>query len=287
MALSETQERLARAESALTNIGKSSESAWDLLEAVGELESSFGPVLALKKESGLAGDELERLLVRTASQRALSRVAALPVEQSVRERLARDLETLHAMTAPMEAGSYNFNRASKLATLRRFPAGPMEWEISAIPRSFFLQASFPANLKMAAFVATKLGGLGPCFFMHVAPAPRNRAFSIPKEVLRSYYRMARSIETQPEMRAILAHAWFHDPRAVRDTPTLEVINEPYVSHGGLITLLGPAPASSGVLEGNAQRREAYLAGTLRYRYGFAIWPREAAIRWAQANPGLA
>ena len=163
----------------------------------------------------------------------------------------------------------------------------MEWEISGIPRSFFLQASFPANLRMLAFVTSRLGGLKPCFFMHVAPSPRNRALSIPKEVLRSYHQMARSMQLQPGVRALLAHAWFHDPAAVRDNRQLEVLNRPYVKHGGLITLLGPAPPSSGVLEGNAQRKEDYLAGKLQYKYGFAIWPRDAAIRWADEHPELA
>jgi hypothetical protein len=190
------------------------------------------------------------------------------------------------MNVSMTAGSYHFNRAAKMATLRRFPAGPMEWEVSGIPRSFFLQAAFPANLRFLAFVIFRLRGRAPCFFMHVAPSPRNRALSVPKEVLRSYYRMARSLQLQPGVRAFLAHAWFHDPAAVRDYPHLEVLSRPYVNHGGLITLLGPAPPSSGVLEGNAQRSADYLAGRVQYRYGFAIWPRDAAIQWADAHPEL-
>jgi len=67
---------------------------------------------------------------------------------------------------------------------------------------------------------------------------------------------------------------------------LEVLNRPYVNHGGLITLLGPAPPSSGLLEGNAQRSADYLAGKVQYRYGFAVWPRDAAIGWANAHPEL-
>ena len=99
--------------------------------------------------------------------------------------------------------------------------------------------------------------------------------------------MARSLALQPGVRALLAHAWFHDPAAVRDQPHLEVLSRPYLEHGGLIVPLAPAPATSGVLEGNAQRRADYLAGKVEYRYGFAIWPRAAAIRWANAHPELA
>lgn len=284
---SETPETLHRADFALRRIGTSAEDvAWTLLHGVRDDEASIAPVTALKKEVGLDGDEMERLLFWHAARQALPRVPSLPVDESVRGRLDQDLRQLHTMNVSMAAGSYHFNRAAKIATLRRFPAGPMEWELSGIPRSFFLQAAFPANLRFLAFVIFHLRGRAPCFFMHVAPAPRNRALSVPKEVLRAYYRMGRSLQLQPDVRALLGHAWFHDPAAVRDYPHLEVLNRPYIDHGGLITLLEPAPPSSGVLEGNAQRRADYLTGKVQYKYGFAIWPRDAAIRWVDAHPEL-
>jgi hypothetical protein len=276
-------ETLQRADLALRRIGTRAEDvAWTLLNN----EANIEPVAALKKEAGLEGDEVERLLLWNAARQALPGVSSLPVDKSIRERLDRDLRQLHAMSVSMPAGSYHFERAAKMATLRRFPAGPMEWEISGVPRSYFLQAAFPANLRFLAFVIFRLGGRVPCFFVHLAPPPRNRALSVPKEVLRSYYRMARSLQLQPGVRGLLAHAWFHDPAAVRDHPHLEVLSRPYVDHGGLITLLGPAPPSSGVLVGNAQRSADYLAGRVQYRYGFAIWPRDAAIGWANAHPEL-
>ena len=280
---SELPETLHRADYALRRVGARAEDvAWTLLLD----EANLGPVIALKKEAGLEGDDVERLLLWHAARQALPRIPSLPVDTPVRARLDQDLRQMHAMNVSMAAGSYHFDRAAKMATLRRFPAGPMEWEVSGIPRSYFLQAAFPANLRFLAFVIFRLGGLAPCFFMHVAPAPRNRALSVPKEVLRAYYRIARSLQLQPKVRALLAQAWFHDPAAVRDHPQLEVLNRPYVNHGGLITLLGPAPPSSGVLEGNAQRRADYLAGKIQYKYGFAIWPRDAAIRWADTHPEL-
>jgi hypothetical protein len=256
--------------------------AWSLLED----EGGAARITALKQEAGVEGDEVERLLLWSAAQQALPKVAGLPVERSVRDRLEQDLRQLHEMREPAPVGSYHFGRAAKLATLRRFPAGPMEWEISGAPRSCFLKAKFPANLRLAWFVAFRLGGRAPCFFMHVAPRPRNRGLRVAKEVERSYYRIARSLQLQPAMRGLLAQAWFHDPAAVRDNPHLEVLNRPYREHGGLITLLETAAPTSGVLEGNSQRSADYLAGKVQYRYGFAIWPRDAAIAWADAHPEL-
>jgi len=279
----EMPETLRQTELALRRIGTRAEDvAWRMLRD----EANIGSVLALKEDAGMEGDEVERLLLWYAARQALPAVPSLPVDKSVCGLLDRDLRELHTIKVSVVAGSYHFDRAAKMATLRRFPAGPLEWELSGIPRSYFLQAEFPANLRLLAFVSFRLRGRAPCFFMHVAPAPRNRALSVPKEVLRAYWRMARSLQLQPGVRALLAHAWFHDPAAVRHYPHLEVLNRPYVSHGGLITRLGSAPPSSGVLEGNAQRSEDYLAGRVKYKYGFAIWPRDAAIRWADANPEL-
>ena len=197
-------ETLQRADLALRRIGTRAEDvAWTLLNN----EANIEPVAALKKEAGLEGDEVERLLLWNAARQALPGVSSLPVDKSIRERLDRDLRQLHAMSVSMPAGSYHFERAAKMATLRRFPAGPMEWEISGVPRSYFLQAAFPANLRFLAFVIFRLGGRVPCFFVHLAPPPRNRALSVPKEVLRSYYRMARSLQLQPDVRALVASLW--------------------------------------------------------------------------------
>jgi len=280
-------EQLHGAQAALNTIGKPVEQiAWPLLNGVDDNVESVAPLTALKEQTGLQGDEIERLLLWHASRIALPQVPSLPVVPSVLRRLEQDLGQLHSLSGSLEARSYAFNRAAKIATLRRFPAGPMEWEISGIPRSFILQARFPANLRLLSFVTFKLKGWAPCFFMHVAPNPRNRALSIPKEVLRTYYRMAESLKLQPGILGILGHAWFHDPAAVRDSPQLETLNEPFLKEGGLITLLAPAPPASGVLEGNVQRREDYLAGKIQYRYGLAVWPRAAAIRWADTHPEL-
>ena len=280
----ELPEALRAASAALHGIGVCAEGeAWKLLQQV-DKAPSVEAVASLKRASGLEGDAVERLLLWHAARRAVLEVPSLPVEEKVRVQLGQDLPELHAITASVATGTYQFIRAAKIATLRRFVAGPMEWEVDGIPRSFVLQADFPENLRLLAFVTLRLGGWAPCFFMHVAPAPRNRGLSVPKQVLRAYYRMARSLKLQPTVRALVAHAWFHDPAALRDHPHLQVLNQPYLEHGGLIVRLNPAPPSSGVLEGNSRRKADYVSGRIVYRYGLAIWPRAAAIRWADAHP---
>jgi hypothetical protein len=280
-------EALRAASEALNRHGIDAESqAWPLLRQV-ETESGAEAVTALKKATALEGDAIERLLLWHAARQAASQLAALPIENRVRDQLDQDLRQLHAMSGSVASDSYTFVRAAKMATLRRFSAGPMEWELGGIPRSCVLKADFRDQLRLLSFIALRLGGWAPCFFMHVAPAPRNRGLTVPKLVMRAYYRMARSLQLQPGVRALMAHAWFHDPAAVRDYPHLQVLNQPYLDQGGLIIALEPAPPSSGVLEGNHQRKADYLAGRVRYRYGLALWPRAAAIDWADAHPEYA
>jgi len=283
----ELPEELRGASEALNRVGMNAESdAWALLQQI-ENEASVEQVATLKRSTELEGDTVERLLLWHAARKAALALPSLPVENKVRAQLDQDLRQLHATDVSVAVGSYQFVRAAKIATLRRFSAGPMEWEIDGIPRSYVLKASFPDKLRLLSFVTLRLGGWAPCFFMHVAPAPRNRGLTVPKLVMRAYYRMARSLELQPTVRALTAHAWFHDPAAVRDYPHLETLNQPYTDHGGLIVTLDPAPPDSGVLERNRQRAMDYTSGKVIYRHGLAIWPREAAIRWADAHPQYA
>ncbi len=261
--------------------------AWKTLREVGEggrADEGERRIAEWKRAAGMEGDALERLLLWHACREALRRVDALKLDAWVRASLIAELKNYHAARGSLECGEYLFVRAAEVATLRRFPAGCVDFVTSGIPRSWFPEAGLAGAARMAWYVATRLGGLKPFIFLHVAPYPKNRALVLEKEVMRAYHRMARSLELQPEMRGILGHAWFYDPAALKDYPHLEPLNRPFVSGGGTVITLGPAPRTSGVLEGDASRKKDYLEGKLRYRYGLAIWPRAAAVRWAKEHP---
>ena len=284
---------LIPAAQALSRIGSPAPRiAWQTMSAVDDSLESVAPITRLKVSAGIGGDSVERLLIWQAAQEALPRIDSLPLDISARVRLADELCHYHACRGSLDAaGGYPFLRAAKMATLRLFPAGALDWVISGIPRSWIFEAAKQSTIPEAAgllwSIATRLGGLSPCFFLHAAPAPKNRALTIEKEALKAYHRVARCLELQPRIRGVIGHAWFFDPAAVRDQPHLEPLSRPFLKEGGTIATLGPAPSESWVLEGNATRKREYLAGTLQYRYGLAIWPREAALRWAKARPELA
>ena len=247
---------------------------------------SGAPLRELKLRRGLSADDdsLERRMLLLGVEQAVPKIADLPVHPQVKKSLESEIRGLSTATGPLTVGSQSFTRAAKLATLRRFPAGPMEWEMSGVPRSWLLRVRGSDLVRLPIFLATRLRGFRPCFFMHVAPRPRSLALAIEQEVMRSYYRMARSLALQPGRLGIVAMAWFYDPKAVADNPHLEPLSRPFLNSGGAIFLLGEAGPESGVLDGSEKRRWLYEQGRLHYRYGLAIWPRAAALGWADAHP---
>jgi hypothetical protein len=161
----------------------------------------------------------------------------------------------------------------------------MDWEISGIPRSWLLQTQAKANaLRLSAFVASRLGGFKPLFFLHMGRKPRNRTLILEVEVMKMYHRVARAIQSQPDIRGLMAYGWFHDPAALAANPHLEWLNRPYRDEAGLLLNMGLADAASGVAEGNSARRKSLNDGTMSYRIGLAVWPRDAMLRWAAEHP---
>ncbi len=248
------------------------------------------PILDWKKKLQVQDDSIERLILHYAIEDALPRIDSLPVHAAVKNLLRKDLtnwlQSPKPSDPPLEAGSYLFGVALKMATFRRFPAGPMDWTISGIPRSWFLKIP-PRDLpRTLYFIATKMGGIKPAIYTHVAPPPRKRTLVIEKEVRRAYYRMAKSLEMQPRMIGIMTGSWVNDPAMLKAMPQLAPLNDPYIQHGGSITTAGPAPADSGFLERSPERQKRYDAGELRPKIGLAMWPRAAAIHWASQHPEL-
>ncbi len=236
----------------------------------------------------LRNDGVERVVILYAARDSVPRVENLPVHAAVKSLLHKEFRSFEKPSKlPLLAGTDSFTTAIYIATLRRFPAGPMDWVISGFPRSWLgriPRRDIPRTLWYTLF---HFGGFRPAFYVHLAYPPRNRSLVIEKEVRRAYYRMARSLALQPEMKGILCSAWFHDPAALRETPHLAALNEPYLQHGGrILTSIGVADESSGFLKFNPERRKLYEQGKLRIKLTLAMWPREAAIRWAEQHPEL-
>ena len=261
-----------------------------MVTSVTDSRESQQEILALKNAIPTDGDTLERVLLTWAIDEFASKLDLLPVHPRVIALMRKEFDAYRKPSGakpPLLAGTDPFVTACKVATLRRFTAGPMDWVISGVPRSWLLKFSplrIPGVLRD--LLAT-CGGFGPMFYLHLAPAPRNRSLVIPAEVHRAYYRMARSLEVQPEILAIGTSSWFHDPAVVRQTPHLAPLNAPYLEWGGrIVGTMGEAPPDAGFLDYSPERRKLYESGQLRPRTTLALWPRKAAIAWAREHPEL-
>jgi|SRR5579864_336157 len=287
--------QLASLADALWNQGKTPADCAAIIRAVQESRISQAPVFALKEsfrsfETELYPDAVERLLLACAVHESTLKIDSLLIHASVKALIHNEFRAY--LTPPgsglrLIAGTNLFVVASKIATLRRFPAGPMDWVVSGIPRSWILKMPIMQAAAALRCILKWFGGFKPAFYVHLAPPPRNRALVIPKEVRKAYYRMAKSLERQPEMKGIVCAAWFHDQDVLRETPHLYPLNEPYIEHGGRIVVrLGPAPADSGFLQYNPERRKLYESGRLQPNITLALWPRMSALLWAEQHPEL-
>lgn len=279
----------------LERLGYSPTACARLVQAVTEAPESCLAIQELKNrvcEHGISmpGDTFERRLLSYAALETASRIESLhvyePVKSLIRFEFQHYTHPHERTTNPLTIGNNEFVVACKTISLARFPAGPMDWEISGFPRSWLLSIRKTDLPRVLAFLLFRVQGFAPMFFIHIARQPKNRSLVIEKEVLRAYYRIARSLELQPHIKALLASAWFHDPAAVGFYPHLTWINHPYLRANGLITTAGPAPPDSGFMDRNEDRKKRFEKGELRFRMGIAIWPRKAAIQWADKHPEL-
>jgi hypothetical protein len=240
----------------------------------------------LKAELAAQNDQLERVLLAMVAARQAPKLDQQRIHPWVRSKLQDELRTLRqgGDRNPMPVGEYLFEVRRNYAALRRFPAGPLDWVVSHFPRKWLLQARGLAMVKQGWFVLRRMKGFSPVFFLHVAPRPRNRSLVMEKEVMRTYYRVAASLEQQPEMLGIILASWFLDRQVLADMPYLEYIHRLVVSAGGLITELNWAPPDSGYLEHHPERAARAQRGEIRFRIGAGLMPREAALAWMRAHP---
>ena len=286
---------LAPVASGLRELGKTVSDCAAVVRAVTDSRVSQAEVFSWKetlRQRGITveGDAVERLLLACAIQDSGPGLELLPVHHSVKALMRKEFLAylkVAGRSSQLLAGTDPFVSACKIASLRRFVAGALDWVISGLPRSWFFKMALRTMPQALWYIASEFGGFRPAFYIHLGPSPRNRSLVIPKEVRKAYYRIAKSLELQPEIKGILCASWFHDQQVLRNTPHLAPLNEPYLNHGGrFVATLGPAPADSGFLEHNHERQELYENGQFRPLLTLAMWPRKAAIAWAQRQPEL-
>ena len=284
------QPELKAVEAALALDGVTPQQCLAWLNAVSEVPSSQAPITRLRTslvERGLLSNEsyaLERYLLLLAVRRAIPLVTALRTGPDVHRLFAEAFSFFAEPDARsverLRCGGQDYESMCKVATLRRFPAGQFEWEVTGLPRSWLVKVRPGSVAGLLKTIAFDLGGLKPMIFPHFAVCGPRRIVMREGEVKRSFFRMAIAMEMQPEMRGFLAGAWFLSPDAVRVNPQLSWFIPFFEQHGAFVTTMGHVELGPRQLARNDALREEYERGEFRPRLGVVVWPRKAMLRWA-------
>ncbi len=284
---------LSAAESLLNSRGITEQARFDILLGVAKTHKATPELLALRdlalSQGGLAEATpvLQRALLLRAALRSLHRIPRLPVESSVKHLFCKEYmffaNTPEKAFAKFDYTCHPFRTMVSLALLMRFPAGQQQWEISGFPRRWLLRLSPSQMSRTLYFLSRKAKGFYPYFMPHMAIASVTVPFLSEREYLKSFYRMAASLEDQPAIRGIMAFSWLHSAETHRISPHLAFLNQPYLESGGLYADLGPAPDDSGFLAGDKNRSDLYQSGQYRPTLALVACTRAQALAWKREH----
>jgi hypothetical protein len=284
-----------RIAAALTAAGVNDRAIYGLLSEVTEDPATVEPLKALRARLDLSGaaaapGEFERILLQRALQISAAQLDAYPVDASVK-RLYRDEIDAVVSRTPAARSRFDLTKnifvgLAKIATLRRFPAGQMTWEISGIPKSWLPKVP-PRHIPSVLKYLLKLGGLGPAFVPHLNATRKDRGALLESETNKSWYRMAQSLKLQPRVRGLVASSWLHSPDTMRVSPHMIGFSRALLENGALLIRHHVADLDCGVFYRSPERKKLYERGEFIPTHGLVIWPRKEMIAWADAHPELA
>ena len=238
----------------------------------------------------VTGGAFERFLIVSAAHDSVDGLAGLPVDERIKDLFCQNFQMYAAtpgkLPEPFDLARASFVAMARIATLTRFPAGQLDWEVSGIPRSWLLKVPFRALPRLVSSILFELRGFQPAFFSHINPNRRNQGILLERESLRSYHRMARSMERQPAIKGVITASWLYSQDTVAVSPHLAWLNRLFVENGGHVLPIGPADIDSGVLHRSPERQQAYEAGTFTPTEALVIWPRALMLAWAERNEEL-
>jgi hypothetical protein len=252
----------------------------------------------LSDSSGVHGGSFPRWLLLNASLAAIGRVRNWPVADSVKKLWAEEI-LFCARMAPAASPIFDprdkqFREFARIVTLRRAPAGQFHWEMAGLPRSYILHT--PKRKWPELIEILERGGIGilsgavrgfPRFAdLHLNVRRKNRLTVSEREGMLTYFRLARSLELQPEVRGVCTCSWLYCETTGNVTPPLAWLRRFYLENGAFIASIGPAPSDSGFLEGSEMRRKLHAEGRYSPRMTYALWLRDDILTWANRNPEL-
>ncbi|MFI5420434.1 MAG: hypothetical protein ACHQ1H_05660, partial [Nitrososphaerales archaeon] len=157
-------------------------------------------------------------------------------------------------------GHGRFEAMCKTASLLRYPAGQLDWEISGLPRSTFLYAPFQATPRLMYFVAAKVGGFRPLMTSHLGVHRPSRYVLTAQNINKSYYSIANIMKSMPSIKGFYSISWLFSPDTLRISPHLDWMSKLFQENGGLVVRVGRADLDSGVFDRSPERKKAFEQG---------------------------
>lgn len=247
---------------------------------------AFATIVADAEASGdFKPGNLELYAVLQAYLVALPQLHALPVHESVKRQFCMACRQIASNpdSYPRQFGYRTdaFHELARIVSHRSFHAGQISFNIMAMPRTWLLRAhplALPGLLREIVF---GVGGFGPLVTPHVNYWRANPGLLFEKENERAFWRIAKTIEMQPEIKGLTALSWLNCRAVATASPHLAFVREFYLNNGAYLIDMNVAPPDSGFRLGNETRQSLYDQGKFRPRETMVLWRRAHILDWAR------
>jgi hypothetical protein len=122
---------------------------------------------------------------------------------------------------------------------------------------------------------------------HINYCRPSQSIMVKGQTLRSLWKIAKTLEMNPDIKGLSCIAWFLSAEAGMAFPHLAWMRSIYTDEGVYLVDIEAAPSDSGLLIGNEQRKKLYESGEFNPRRTLLIWPRDEMLNWAARHPELA
>ena len=166
-----------------------------------------------------------------------------------------------------------------------FRVGAFWCERNGIPRRWIVQAAGSQRIRLAQYVAVRLGGFKPIWQTHLPKQPLG--VHLTRELfVRSHLEIARALRRQEHIRGIASSSWYYDPEIAAVSPNLSFIREILAPNGCFVFEIPcDEPMRQNAIYANRERQQAVAEGRYTPRAFARLWSRDTFLRWAERQPG--